>query len=445
MPAFHPRASRRSRGSPRPRSCRTRSCPRGSLLSSTPPPGPGLMLLLQPQRPPHRVPEGAAAGLLGHRIFDLAELFEQLALLDRELVGGPDVHAHVEVAVPGFAEARQPFVAQAIRHAGLRARLHPQLGLAVRRRHLHVGAERGLRERDAEVVDEIVAVALEPRVFLDVEHRDQVAGRTVARAENALAAQREVVVIGDAGGDVDLNRLLALYAPLAATALARIANDRALTAAGRTGRHGEELAEQGLRLVPQLAAAAARAALHGLRALFGAGAAAHGACLEALDPDRLRGTGRDFGERELQSDFDVVATAPLAALPATEQIVEPAERSAAAQAEVAHEHHERFGQIKVHGAEASRPALAAHARHAVAIIGGAFLRIAQHLVRLRDQLELLLGRLVAVVAVGMALHRQSAVGFLDIGFARVVLDAEDDVEVLLHAIRATPRPAATCD
>jgi len=87
---------------------------------------------------------------------------------------------------------------------------------------------------------------------------------------------------------------------------------------------------------------------------------------------------------------------------------------------------------------APRPSLAANAGHAEAIVRGAFVGIAQHLVRFGDELEFFLGGFVAVIAIGMALHRELAVGFLDVCFARVPLDAEDDVEILLHLLEQLP-------
>src|SRR6185503_3889636 len=382
--------------------------------------------------------------LLGRRILDLAQLLQQLALLRRELVRGPDVDPHVQIAVPALAQPRQPFGADPVRHARLRAGLDPQHRLAERRRHLHLGAERGLRERDPEVVDQIVAVTLEARVVLDVEHRDQVAARPVARARDALAAQRQIVMIGDAGRDVDLNRLLALHAPVAPAHVARAVHHGAFTDARRTGRHGEELPEQRLRLTPHLAAAATGAARHGLRPAARPGPRALGAAVETLDADRLRRAARDFGERQFQTDFDVMTAPAIAPPAAAEQALERAAAAAAADPEVAHEHHERFGKIEVHRAEAGAAA-AAHPLVSIAVVGGALLRIAQHLVRFGDELELFFGCLVAVVAVGVALHRQLAVGLLDIRFAAVALDAEDDVEILLHAIRAAPPRAGRCD
>ena len=101
----------------------------------------------------------------------------------------------------------------------------------------------------------------------------------------------------------------------------------------------------------------------------------------------------------------------------------------------------------MHRAEAgAAPATAAaHPLVPVAVVSRALLGIAQHLVGLGHELEALLGRLVAVVAVGVALHGELAVGFLDVGFGAVARHAEHVVEVLLHLTRATPRPAATCD
>src|SRR5262249_16219566 len=148
---------------------------------------------------------------------------------------------------------------------------------------------------------------------------------------------------------VDLNRLLAPHAPIAAAALARIVDDRAFAGAGRARRHRQELPEQRLRVAPHLAAAAARAAGHRLRTGRRAGAGADRAWLETLDADRLGRAGCPLGEREAQTPLDVVAAAPVAPLPAAEQTLERT-AGAGAQAEVPHEHHQRFGEVEVHRA-----------------------------------------------------------------------------------------------
>src|SRR5439155_15919072 len=86
--------------------------------------------------------------------------------------------------------------------------------------------------------------------------------------------------------------------------------------------YGEDLAEERLRLVPDLAAPAAGAALRRLRARLGAGAFALGARLETLDPYRFGGPGGNFGERELQADPDVVPAPSIPALAAAEETLE---------------------------------------------------------------------------------------------------------------------------
>src|SRR2546426_12076951 len=108
---------------------------------------------------------------------------------------------------------------------------------------MHFRAECRLREGDAEVVDEIVAVALEARIFLDIEDRDQIAGRAIAWTGHTLTPQREAMMIGDARGDVALKRLFAFYAPTAAAALAGPWDHRASASARRTRPDGEERPE----------------------------------------------------------------------------------------------------------------------------------------------------------------------------------------------------------
>src|SRR6266513_489669 len=147
-----------------------------------------MQLLTVPQRSPNRIPKLAAL-LLRRGLFDLAQLLEQLTLLRRQLVRGPDVDPHVHVAVATFAQTRQALVADPVRHAGLGTGLETQRRLPVRRRHRDVCAQRGLRERDAEIVDQIVAVTLEARIVLDVEHGDEIAARAIPGAGHALAAQ----------------------------------------------------------------------------------------------------------------------------------------------------------------------------------------------------------------------------------------------------------------
>ena len=63
-------------------------------------------------------------------------------------------------------------------------------------------------------------------------------------------------------------------------------------------------------------------------------------------------------------------------------------------------------------------------RMAIAVVGRAFLRIAQRLVCLAEFLKSLLGSMIAWVFIGMKLYRQLAVGPLYVLFAGFTVDAE---------------------
>src|SRR3989475_680254 len=272
-------------------------------------------------------PELLGGALLRRRLrLDRGEPLQQLLLLRREVGGGPDPHAHVQVAPAALAEPGQALAPHAVHRAGLRPGLDLEQGGPVRRGDLHVAAQRRLAERDREVKHQVVAVALEPRILSDVEHRDEIARWPVARPRHALSAHREVVVVRDPGRHVDLHRLLGPDPAVAAALAARIRDHRSLAAAGGTRRDGDELPEHGARLAPHLAGAAAAAAGRGPRALLGTRAAARRATVERAHAHGLRRPRGDVGQRELERHLEVRSTVPVAStLAAAEDRVEPSQ------------------------------------------------------------------------------------------------------------------------
>src|SRR5438270_3810241 len=72
---------------------------------------------------------------------------------------------------------------------------------------------------------------------------------------------------------------------------------------------------------------------------------------------------------------------------------------------------------------------AAQPGFAIAIVRGALLRIAQHVVRFRDLLELLFGLFRPVVAVGVILHRELAIRLLDVVVRRTARHAKNVIKV----------------
>src|SRR2546430_699189 len=395
-----------------------------------PPMRPPLAPSAIPERLAQLLPEFPAEPIFGRwRRLDLRQLLEQSPLLRRELRGRPDVHPYVQVAAATFAEPRQSLSLPAVHGSRLRPRVRLEGGGDVRRWDLNVRAERGVGEREWEVVDQIIAVALEARVVGDLQHGDQVPRRPVAGARHALAAHRQVVMLLDAGRDVDLDCLFGAHAPVALALGARLADHAALSRTARARRHGHELAEHGAGGAAYLARAPAGAAGRRAGPVRGARPPARGAPVQGAQPHGLRGTFRDLVERQLERDLQVLP--PLAVAPRALAAAEEGVQSAQA-AEVAHENVERLGEVEVCEAEpAARRARPAHARHAVPIVGGALLGITQHFVRLRDLLELLFGRrlLLGSDAVGMMLHGQAAVGLLDLRLARVPRHAQQRVVV----------------
>src|SRR5260370_18358210 len=75
------------------------------------------------------------------------------------------------------------------------------------------------------------------------------------------------------------------------------------------------------------------------------------------------------------------------------------------------------------------------ARLAVAIVGGALVRVPQHFVGLGDLLEADLGFFLVAflgVAIGMEFHRELAVGLLDVGLRGVARHSQSGVVVAGH-------------
>jgi hypothetical protein len=129
---------------------------------------------------------------------------------------------------------------------------------------------------------------------------------------------------------------------------------------------------------------------------------------------------------EVAAAVDLLATAaaprPLAAEDVAEDVAEGLGKAA-----------EALGACAAAGAH-----VGVHAGVAVLVIGGALLRVGQHLVGLLGLLELLLRLLgpVTLVAVRVMLHGQLAVGLLDVLLGRVLGDAEDFVVIALRGSHA---------
>ncbi len=108
-------------------------------------------------------------------------------------------------------------------------------------------------KRDRHLAIEVVFLAMEERVLLDVDDDVEIARRAAGGAVLALAVEAQPLAGGDAGGNLDRELALAADAAGAAAGLARLGDRLAGAAAVRARpRDGEEAL-----LVAQLAGAAA--------------------------------------------------------------------------------------------------------------------------------------------------------------------------------------------
>ncbi len=233
------------------------------------------------------------------------------------------------------------------------------------------------------------------------------------------------------GRNVHAHGALAPNPALTPAHLAGLADHGAFAGTGGAWRHRDELPEHAAGRPANLATSAAGAAGDRLGALLGAASIAGGAALETLDLDRPFDTQGDFGERQPDRDPDVLAPPLVRPGPPA-----PPKSDSKPPAEVAHEDVERFAEIDVVEPEAA--GAGAHAGLAVAIVGRALLRVAQHLVRLGDLLEpgLRLGRRVAVRVV---FHGQLPVGLLDLGLGSVPGNTQQHVEIAHSSNPSTRR------
>ncbi len=177
-----------------------------------------------------------------------------------------------------------------------------------------------------------------------------------------------------------------------------------------------------------LAGAPAGRTRHAFRARLRAGAVAMVARGELAERNLLLHAPRGLLER----DLDVVAqVGPVARPVATAAAKKFLEDAATAAAKHLAKNVERIVEAARGPARAARPRPLRECRVAVAVVGGAFVGILEHLVGLGDFLEHFLGRLAAGIFVGMILDRLLAIGFLDLLLRGIPAHAEQFIIVFL--------------
>ena len=89
--------------------------------------------------------------------------------------------------------------------------------MSVNGRHFHLVAERGLRNGEEEIVDEVVLVADEVGVFRFLNEHLNISGDALEFGSMALAGSIDHHAFGHASRYVDFNDFLALHDSIAVT------------------------------------------------------------------------------------------------------------------------------------------------------------------------------------------------------------------------------------
>ena len=250
---------------------------------------------------------------------------------------------------------------------------------------------------------------------LYLEDDEEVAAGPTLGACCAFAAEAESLTGVDTGGDLHLDDALHLGGAAAAAGLAGVGDDGAAAfAAGAGGLDGEEALA-----VTDLSGAGAAGAGCGPAAGLSTGSAAGGAGLVAGDFDLL--VGAVDGNVEGQSHAELKVGAALggvgvAALPA--ELEELGE-------DIAEVGEDILGGVSL--SAVAEPSLSE------SVVTGPLFGVGEDAVSLRCEFELLLGSLVAGIAVRVELERLRAVGLLDLVRRGILGHAEDIVEVCLFA------------
>ena len=234
----------------------------------------------------HSVPErGAFLIVFGRQGF--AELLHQFLLSARQLLRRFDADRHVLVALAVAVDVFDALAAHSEFLACLGAFRNLHLDLAVDRRHFDAVAQSRLHKGNRQFDVNIVASALEDRVFLHVDVNQNVAAGTTVGTGITLTSQRQDGVVVDPGRNRDLDRAFLFFESSSMAVWTRIVDDLPFAVAFVADHRLSHHAKGRLTAHRDLAAAAALVTGSRVRAFLRARAAAGRAGFPALDLDLL--------------------------------------------------------------------------------------------------------------------------------------------------------------
>src|SRR5208282_294090 len=248
---------------------------------------------------------------LGERMVDglaveLGEFLQEFALAGGETARCLHHHANHLIAAPIAMQIDDALALEPQHFARLGAGGNLELDLAVQRRHVDFASERRLRKADRHFNDDVVFLAGEELMLLDVDDDVQVASGSSPVAGLAFAPQLEPRAIVDTGRNAHGQRLLPSEPALSLALGARVGNDHPFAAALAAGCRDRK---EALLSTDLAAAPAVRTLARTGRSSARATAVARVALGQALETDCLLGAPRCFLELDLEVVAQIVAAA----------------------------------------------------------------------------------------------------------------------------------------
>jgi len=265
---------------------------------------------------------------------------------------------------------------------------------------------------------QISAVTFEELMLLRMQHDVQVAGWPAKYTRFAFARVQHALSVFDAGGNLHCDRTLAPYTSLPFAFWARIDNQLARSLAGAAW----PLNRKEPLLVAYLPASSASRAINWSLPRSRATSLAHFAFFQPPDRD-LPGDAED---RFLELERNVFA--PIGAALCARAAASAAAKDVAKVEKIAKD----VLKISERRRIESDTAIVRHACMTEAVIARALLGVGKYGVGLAALLKLLFCLRIIGIAIGMVLHRQFAVGALDLLIAGVSAHAEDFVIIAFY-------------
>lgn len=351
--------------------------------------------------------------------FFLRERFVEFAFFGGKFLRNLHAEGDDEIAFPAIRKLGSAVSAETDGFAVLGTGLDFDFALAYYRNHdLTDVSEDHFDRIEVKVVVEVGAVAFE--TVLGFRNRKMEIEVAIAvDAFVAFAADLDGHAVLNARRDVDFPLGTEDYVTLSATFSARMLDDFAIATAlgARDGLFDH--AEHRLHALLDTASTRAIGTRFGFAAFFAARTCAIGADLPPFISDVFASALHAFLESRSHSDFDIVSH--FAALGTSGLSESPAEKR-----------FENVREIEI-GRKTSRTGTPLVVRNAAGtVVIRFFLRIRKSGVRFVHLFEFGFLRLVALMAVGMELHRLFSVGLLELFGRDVATDAEQIVKFVCH-------------